>query len=127
MNTTQGRVLHVNGNEGGYTRPAIQGPVRNVPAPKDEKREYFPIDITSFPEAQQAKYNRLRELMQEIAMVREDFEGDMTSIMVDNDLVNVPKGREIVYWYRYGLLNISYDPIKVKTAAKKPNAITFNK
>lgn len=122
---TQGRVLHTTSNNGGYTRPPLQAPVRQVPPPKEEKREYFPVDIESFPDDIKEAYNVYRDLRTQAAKAREVFETAMSEVLPQ--VVEVPEGKEINYWYNYGLLNISIEPIKKKASAKKANAITFNK
>jgi hypothetical protein len=124
MNTTQGRVLNPVGDNNGYTRPALQGPVRTVPAPtKEEKREYLPVEVESFPPEILEAYNAYRALRTQAAQARELFETAMSEVLPQ--VVEVPEGKEINYWYNYGLLNISIEPIKKKAAAKKANAITF--
>jgi hypothetical protein len=127
MNTTHGRVLNPVGetNNGGYTRPPLQGPVRTVPAAREEKREYLPVDVESFPDEIQEAYAAYRTLRTQAAQARELFETAMSGVLPQ--VVEVPEGKEINYWYNYGLLNISIEPIKKKAAAKKANTITFNK
>jgi hypothetical protein len=124
MNTTQGRVLNSVGDNQGYTRPPLAGPVRTVPAAKtEEKREYLPVDVESFPAEILEAYNAYRALRTQAAQARELFETAMSEVLPQ--VVEVPEGKEINYWYNYGLLNISIEPIKKKAAAKKANAITF--
>ena len=57
------------------------------------------------------------------AAAREAFEGAMSDCLPQ--VVDVPVGKEIAYWYNYGLLNISFEVPKKKTAKKSSNAISF--
>lgn len=131
---TTGRVLNVtNGNEGGYTRPALQGPVRQVPPPKsEEKREYIPIDIESFPDDRKEAYTLYREYIKAASDARKAFEAlmlpDLQSIVAsDPELAEKAKDKELTFWYYYGQLNISFEVPNNKKSKKDKRAISFNK
>lgn len=95
----------------------------NVAPAKEDKREYFPVEIESFPASTQEKYNKYRALRIAAAEAKEAFENDMDAIMPK--AVEIPAGKQIAYWYNFGQLNVSFEDVKFKKKATSKPSITF--